>query len=59
MARVLADPATECRWAAEEGIRLNPPTAWIPRQNPRDVVWHGIEIPAGAPMLLGVMGGHS
>ena len=41
--------------AGEEGIRLDPPTAWIPRRNPRDVVWHGIEIPAGAPMFLGVM----
>ena len=55
LATVLADPAVECRWAAEEGIRLNPPTAWIPRRNPRDVVWHGIAIPAGASMLLGVM----
>ena len=55
LARVLADPAAESRWAAEEAVRLNPPTAWIPRRNPRDVVWHGIEIPAGAPMLLGVM----
>lgn len=52
---VLADPAEECRWAAEEGIRLNPPTAWIPRLNPRDVVWHDLPIPAGAPMFLGVM----
>lgn len=52
---VLADPAEECRWAAEEGIRLDPPTAWIPRRNPRDVVWHGLEVPAGASMLLGVM----
>jgi cytochrome P450 len=55
MAIVRADPATECRGAGEEGIRLNPPTAWIPRVNPRDVVWHDIPIPAGAPMFLGVM----
>ena len=55
MAGVLADPASECRWAGEEGIRLNPPTAWIPRRNPRDVVWHGMAIPAGASMLLGIM----
>ena len=52
---VLADPAEECRWAAEEAIRLDPPTAWIPRINPRDLVWHGIEIPAHAGLLLGVM----
>lgn len=55
MAKVLADPDGMCRWAGEEGVRLNPPTAWIPRINPRDVVWHGIPIPAGAPMFLGVM----
>ena len=52
---VLADPAEQCRWAAEEALRLDPPTAWIPRVNPREVVWHGIPIPAGAGMMLGVM----
>ena len=52
---VLDDPAEHCRGAGEEGIRLNPPTAWIPRVNPRDVVWHDIPIPQGAPMFLGVM----
>jgi cytochrome P450 len=55
LAIVLDDPDSECRWAAEEGIRLNPPTAWIPRYNPRDIVWHGVEIPAGTSMYLGVM----
>jgi cytochrome P450 len=55
MGLVREDPAEQCRWAGEEGIRLNPPTAWIPRVNPRDVVWHDIPIPAGAPMFLGVM----
>ena len=48
-ARASTTSTTQCRWAAEEGIRLDPPTAWIPRRNPRDVVWHDIEIPAGAP----------
>jgi cytochrome P450 len=52
---VLDDPAEHCRWAGEEGIRLNPPTAWIPRVNLRDVVWHDIPIPQGAPMFLGIM----
>jgi cytochrome P450 len=52
---VRSDLAEHCRWAGEEGIRLNPPTAWIPRINPRDVVWHDIPIPAGAPMFLGIM----
>jgi cytochrome P450 len=52
---VMADVEGECRWAAEEAIRLDPPTAWIPRRNPQDVVWHGIDIPAGASLLLGIM----
>lgn len=55
LALVYADPAGMARAAGEEGIRLDPPTAWIPRRNPRDVVWHDIEIPAGASMFLGVM----
>jgi cytochrome P450 len=55
MAVVLDDPRGQCRWAAEEGIRMDPPTAWIPRRNPRDVVWNGIEIPEGASMILGIM----
>jgi cytochrome P450 len=52
---VLADLDGECRWAAEEGLRLDPPTTWIPRRNPQDVTWQGIDIPAGASMMLGVM----
>jgi cytochrome P450 len=36
-------------------MRLNPPTAWINRVNPSDVIWHEFEIPAGAPLMLGVM----
>ena len=52
---VAADPENQCRWAAEEGVRWHPPTAWIPRLNPRDVVWHDIAIPKGAPMMLGIL----
>ena len=55
LAVVAADPVEHCRWAAEEAIRLDPPTAWIPRVNPVDVTWHGLDIPAGASMLLGIM----
>ncbi len=55
MALLRSDPAGNARWAAEEGIRLDPPTAWIPRVNMHDVVWHGIEVPAGTSMMLGVM----
>lgn len=53
--RVAADPAEECRWAAEEGVRWWPPTVWIPRRNPREIVWHDIAIPKDAPMLLGIL----
>lgn len=55
MALVLANPGENCRVAGEEGIRLNPPTAWIPRVSPSDMVWQGIEIPAHTPIFLGVM----
>jgi cytochrome P450 len=53
--RVLADPGEQCRGAAEEGVRWYPPVVWIPRRNPRHVVWRGIEIPEGAGMLLGIL----
>jgi cytochrome P450 len=53
---VLSDLDEHCRWAAEEGIRLDPPTAWIPRRNGgADVTWRGIDVPAGASVMLGVM----
>jgi cytochrome P450 len=52
--RVKADPAEECRWAAEEGLRWAPPVALQPRANPHDVVWHDIAIPAGASLLFGI-----
>jgi len=52
---VLGNPAEECRWAGEEALRLDPPTSWIPRRNPHEVQWRGIDVPAGAPMMLGIM----
>jgi cytochrome P450 len=55
MAIVRADPAGHARWAAEEAIRLDPPTAWIPRLALRDTTWHGLSIPAGSSLMLGVM----
>jgi cytochrome P450 len=55
LALVLEDPGTRCRAAAEEGIRLDPPTAWIPRRCPHDLEWEGLAVPAGASVLLGVM----
>lgn len=53
--RVKADPGTGCRAAAEEGVRWYPPTTWIPRRNPREVVWHDVPIPEGAQMMLGIL----
>jgi cytochrome P450 len=55
MAIVRSDPAEHARWAAEEAIRLDPPTAWIPRLVLRDTEWHGLSIPAGSSLMLGVM----
>jgi len=53
--RVQADPATECHWAAEEGVRWEPPTGLLPRRNPRDTVWHGVPIPAGTPLIFAIL----
>jgi len=55
LARVAADPATECRWAAEEGVRWEPPTGLLPRRNPSDTVWHGIPVPAGTPLIFAIL----
>src|SRR6478609_1413464 len=52
--RVLADPAGECRWAAEEGLRWNAPVALLPRHNPHDVVWHDVPIPADTPLIFAI-----
>ncbi len=51
---VRADPATQCRWAAEEGLRWNAPVALLPRHNPRDVVWNGVAIPADTPLIFAI-----
>ena len=51
---VLADPEHECRWAAEEGLRWNAPVALAPRHNPRDTVWHGVEIPGDTPLIFAI-----
>lgn len=51
---VRSDPDRWCRPATEEGIRLNPPVSWIPRVAPVDLVWHGVEVPADASVLLGI-----
>jgi cytochrome P450 len=52
---VRRDPATECRWAAEEGLRWNAPVALLPRHNPRDVVWRDVAIPADTPLIFAIV----
>ena len=44
------------RLAAQEGLRWYPPVPLLPRRNPREVVWHGIEIPADTPLIFGLLG---
>lgn len=41
-------------WAAEEGLRWTPPTYLLPRRNRHDVTWHGIDIPAGTPLIFAI-----
>jgi cytochrome P450 len=55
---VRANLETECRWAAEEAIRLVPPTAMLPRRNPKDVEWRGLPIPAGAGLIFSTIAGN-
>jgi cytochrome P450 len=55
LALLLEDLPGRARGAAEEGIRLNPPVAWINRIAPQDLVWHDVPIPAGTMLLLGIM----
>jgi len=52
---VRSDPAEECAWAAEEAIRWVPPVSLQPRRNPKDVVWHGVPIPAGANLVFATL----
>ena len=52
--RVLADPKEQARWAGEEGLRWNAPVAILPRNNPREVVWQDIPIPANTPLLFAI-----
>jgi cytochrome P450 len=52
---VRSDPAEECRWAAEEGLRWNAPVAFIPRRSPADVVWHDLAVPDGAIVQLAIV----
>lgn len=49
-----ADPDEHLTGAAEEGLRWEPPVFVLPRRNRHDVTWHGIDIPAGTPLLFGI-----
>ncbi len=52
---VLSDLDGEVRWAAEEGMRWEAPVALLPRQNPGEVVWHDIHIPADTPLIFAIV----
>lgn len=52
---VLGDLDGEVRWAAEEGMRWEAPVALLPRQNPNDVMWHGVHIPADTPLIFAIV----
>lgn len=54
LAKMVADPAGRAAAAADEGVRWNPPVPLLPRRNRHDVVWHGVEIPAGTALLFGI-----
>ncbi|TML14924.1 MAG: cytochrome P450 [Actinobacteria bacterium] len=54
LARVVADPEGLCAAAAEEGVRWSPPVPMLPRRNRADVVWNGVAIPAGTPLIFGI-----
>jgi len=43
----------ECHWR-REGVRWYPPRTWIPRRNPREVVWHDVAIPRRADAAGGL-----
>lgn len=49
-----ADPAGIAPWATWEGLRWEPPVGLLPRMCPEDTTWHGIDIPAGTPMIFSV-----
>lgn len=55
LARVRTDLRGECRWAAEEALRWSPPVALQLRANPKDVVWNGIAIPGGTPLIFATL----
>jgi cytochrome P450 len=56
MAAVRADPKGEARWVIEEALRYQPSVAYLPRRTTRaSEDWHGISLPKGAMVLLGIM----
>ena len=56
MAQTLADPDGEAVWAIEEGLRVQPSVAHLPRRTgPGDIEWRGISIPGNSIVLLSVM----
>jgi cytochrome P450 len=56
MAACRANPKEEARWVIEEALRYQPSVAYLPRRTTRaSENWHGVSLPKGAVVLLGIM----
>ncbi|HEY8215704.1 MAG TPA: cytochrome P450 [Acidimicrobiia bacterium] len=52
---VRSDLDTECRWAAEEGLRWSAPVAFIPRRSTAELVWHDLPVPGNTSIQLAIV----
>jgi cytochrome P450 len=56
LSQVIADPDGEATWAIEEALRVHPSVSYLPRRiGPENLEWHGLSIPGGSMVLLGIM----
>lgn len=56
LATVLTDPATECRWAAEESLRWQPPVGFLTRRTQHEVEWESMTVPDQTYVLMSAIG---
>lgn len=52
---VKSDPATNARRAANEGLRWEPASTYLPRLNLHETEWNGIHIPEGTGIMLSAL----
>lgn len=50
-----SDPVRNARRAAEEGLRWEPASTYLPRRNLHETMWNGVHIPAGAGIMLSAL----